>query len=81
MLSRALAEAPEGPPVDILIAALSVQGSVGDLSETIAAAGRLDGPGGQAITPNERTAILNLIYRLEDQPEDIEESMEDISGR
>ena len=58
--------------VDILVSALSVQGVVGDLSEAIREAIDTDGPGGVAITPRERTGILELLDRLDDHTGAIE---------
>lgn len=64
-------------PVDILLSALSVQGVVGDLSEAIRAALDPDGSGGSAITPNERQIILQILDKLEDQTDLIEDAVEE----
>ncbi len=63
--------------VSILLSALSVQGAVGDLSEAIRAALDPAGPGGVAITLNERQTILQIIDRLEDHTDLIEDAVED----
>ena len=63
--------------VDILLSALSVQGVVGDLSEAIRAALDPNGPGGASITPNERQTILQILDKLEDQADLIENAVED----
>ena len=63
--------------VDILLSALSVQGIVGDLSEAIREATRPESPGGIVITPRERTAILEILERLDDEAEAIEDTIEE----
>ena len=63
--------------VDILLAALSVQSVVGDLSEAIKNAVEPNGPGGRALTAKERANILELIDRLEDQTDSIEDTVDD----
>jgi len=66
---------------DILFSALSVQGIVGDLSEAIREAVDPGGPGGGSITPRERALILELLDRLEDQSDAIEDAVDlDRSG-
>jgi hypothetical protein len=64
-------------PVDILLSALSVQGVVGDLSEAIRAALDPDGPRGASITHNERQTILQILDKLEDQTDLIEDAVEE----
>ena len=63
--------------VDILLSALSVQGIVGDLSEAIREATRPNSPGGIVITPRERNAILEILERLDDEAEAIEDTIEE----
>jgi len=67
----------KGDIADILMSTLSVQGVVGDLSEAVKAALDPSGPGGSAITPRERQTILQIIDRLEDQTDLIEDAIED----
>lgn len=64
-------------PVDMLIAALTVQGVVGDLSEAIREAISETGAGGREITPRERVGILKILERLDDQMDKIEDAVED----
>lgn len=64
-------------PIDMLITALTVQGVVGDLSEAIREAISKTGDGGQKITPRERMGILEILERLDDQMEKIEDAVED----
>ncbi|NQV44754.1 MAG: hypothetical protein HQ501_07620 [Rhodospirillales bacterium] len=70
-------DARDGDIVDILMSTLSVQGVVGDLSEAIKAALDPTGPGGADITPRERQTILQILDRLEDQTDLIEDAIED----
>ena len=64
-------------PVDIVMAALAVQGTVGSLSEAIREALDPKGPGGAVITPRERQQILEIIDRLEDHTDDIETAVDE----
>lgn len=75
MLDDALHERA-GRDADIIMSALSVQGAVGTLSEAIRAALDPDGPGGALITPRERQQILEIIDRLEDHTDVIEDAVE-----
>lgn len=63
--------------VDIMLSALSVQGAVGNLSEAIRAALDPSGPGGVVITPHERQTILQIIDKLEDHTDLIEDAVEE----
>jgi len=70
-------ELPSSETIDVLLATLSVQGVVGDLSEAIRSAMSADGPGGVAMTPRERVSILEILERLEQQADVIEDAVED----
>ena len=67
LLKRAASEQPSAPALDIVTAALSVQGAVGDLSEAVLAARQPNGPDGIAISANERQILTALLEKLDDQ--------------
>lgn len=69
-----------GALADILFSALSVQGIVGDLSEAIREAVDPKGSDGANITPRERAVILELLDRLEDQSDAIEDAVDPDAG-
>lgn len=70
-------EVEEAETVDILMSALTVQGIVGDLSEAIREALDPKGTGGAAITPRERMKILELLEKLDEEADSIEDAVED----
>ena len=72
MLADALDERAERE-ADILMTALSVQSAVGSLSEAIKAALDPNGPGGASITASEAQSILEILDRLEDHTDEIED--------
>jgi hypothetical protein len=77
LMSDALSEASKkSEPVNMLLAALTVQGVIGDLSEAIRGALSEDGDGGRTITPRERTTILQILERLDDQVDAMEDAVE-----
>ncbi len=59
--------------VDLLRSALAVQAAVGDLSEAISEAMDPDSPAGKEISPGERAEILEVVERLLDKVQYIEE--------
>lgn len=62
--------------VDILLSTLSVQGIVGDLSEAIREALSASGDGGKALTPRERSSILAILDRLDEEIDSIEDAVD-----
>jgi hypothetical protein len=75
LLADALSERDDRE-ADILITALSIQSAVGSLSEAIKAAVDPNGPGGLSITASERQNILEILDRLEDHTDVIEDAVE-----
>lgn len=76
-LARAVSESQEiSRPIDVALAALAVQASVGDVSQSIIS---LRGKGG-TISPNERNEILQHLERLQQQTSQIEDAL-DISNK
>lgn len=65
----------ERAPIDMPIEALSLQGVVGDLSEAIRESLAENGDGGRIITPREKVAILEILERLDDQVDKIEDAV------
>jgi hypothetical protein len=62
--------------VNIALAALSVQGVVGNLSEAIVRSLHSSNESGENLTPRERAHILGLIERLEKEIDAIEDTVE-----
>jgi len=75
-LARAVAIETDQPPIDVVLAALSVQAAVGDISQTIVAK-RAGESVESAFSPNEKNQILNLLDRLQHQVSQIEEALDD----
>lgn len=74
-LARAVVAQAEKPPIDVVLAALSVQAAVGDLSQTFVAK-RMEGLAGNAFSPNEKNQILNLLEHLHEQVAQIEDALD-----
>ena len=66
----------EKPPIDVVLAALSVQAAVGDISQNIVAK-RAGDSAGLAFSPNEKNQILCLLERLQQQVAQIEDALDD----
>jgi len=77
-LARAVALESERPPIDVALAALSVQATVGDISQSIVVL-RARNTTGDSFTPNEKNQILNLLDRLQEQVSQIEDALDDSS--
>lgn len=75
-LARAVVDETDKPPVDVMLAALSVQAAVGDISETIVTK-LVSSKVGAAFTPNEKNQILALLERLQQQAAQIEDALDD----
>ena len=66
---------PPPEPADLILAALSLQAAVGDLSEAIADSRSVTSPGGSSITVGERQSIVMLLERLEEKIDSIEDAL------
>ena len=75
-LAEKIAEFPHERQ-DLLLAALSVQAAVGELSQAIRAAMSPDSPGGTNIEPSERNLILTVLERLSDAVAIVEIALDD----
>lgn len=75
-LARAVVTEMEKPPIDVVLAALSVQAAVGDISQNIVAK-RAGDSAGSAFSPNEKNQILCLLERLQQQVAQIEDALDD----
>lgn len=74
-LARAVTIESTQPPIDVALAALSVQAAVGDISENILSV-RARNTDGAAFSPNERNQILALLETLMSQVSLIENALD-----
>ncbi len=79
-LARAVTIESKRPPIDVVLAALSVQAAVGDISESILSV-RARTSGGLSYSSNERNKILSLLERLQLQVSMIEDALDDNSTK
>lgn len=77
-LARAVTAESAKPPIDVALAALSVQAAVGDISESIVSM-RARNTTGPTFSSNERNQILSLLERLQLQVSLIEDALDDHS--
>ncbi len=75
-LAKAVAAESAKPPIDVALAALSVQASVGDISQSIFLL-RANNATGTKLSPNEKARILSLLDRLQEQVSQIEGALDD----
>lgn len=72
-----MSDEPPPEPADLILATLSLQAAVGDLSEAIADSRSATSPGGSEITAGERHSIVMLLERLEEKLDSIEDALAD----
>ena len=70
-----MSDEPPPEPADLILATLSLQAAVGDLSEAIADSRSATSPGGSEITAGERHSIVMLLERLEEKLDSIEDAL------
>ncbi len=78
-LARAVAVETDRAPINVALAALSVQAAVGEISQSIVAS-RAKSSEGVSFTANEKNQILHLLERLQEQVSQIEEALDDTSN-
>ncbi len=75
-LARALAVEENHPPVNVILAALSVQAAVGEISQKFVT-NKVSDPSAAMFSPNEKSQILNMLERLQQQAALIEDALDD----
>lgn len=75
-LARALVVESKAPPIDVALAALSVQAVVGDISQEVFSI-RAASPESLALSRNQKNQMLHLLERLQEQVAQIADALDD----